>query len=997
MIKENFYDEVRRKNLYELIGIPFYLVQIKKIFNEKAMLPNSKAELFQNFIELKIQEDINHYKTTKDLSRKKKIILALLSKIAITMESLGRNYILESELEQIINIDEKELLIYTGLFEYDKQENYWRFQHNNFQEYLAAKVLSKNKLDSIKQFIAFDPDHNKIIPSWTNTLSFLSSLYPKDDLLNWLYESQPEMLVKFERDRISAELRYEILVKIFNYYKQRKIWIDRDKYELFDLGKIASDEQTIGFLIDEAEKEQDNIVRANAIMLFGFLDNLTFENSVTIKTLLLKLITEHRAENLVTKSINALNNLSFHDVTTINQIIQSLVGYSNAHVRSCIYSIIQESKTANDFVDILLDGIQYIRTNYKEGKGSTLVDEGYYLAKGLEQIDTEAAVVKMLEYFIKNPNDLSDVSLRKTVSSISQNISKLIKNNNEKVFDLAFEMLMTLGKQYILEYTREFINCFKASDTKLKVFIKTIEDKSDAGIKYNVLSLLATRECIDYVVEKYNSDELLNLDMGVFRNFLTGSQPELKNYLDDKLKRETKFVFPKAIDYESQRINQRKRDLEMFFDKKIFFEEIGLAFEKEQKEVFSEDEIHKIELKNWEIPIYANKALDIIRDYSRNNDASLGKIIDDYEKVDFDYLFVSEVYNRLEHNDDFELEEKHVEKIKKWCYDKVKDVDFKKALNVLPNRQFQTSTYALYTWFFMRKFELNYSEGILLDMLSYSWHGVGVDFLETKIDSRKIVKRILENLESNAENEIAIQNYFAFGLKYKIKDFISYGRLYLGNTIFDVSTRTTILDYLIVLDDADDGIEKALKKTNDEFKWQIVDKLYEKKNKNLKHYLLTLLENGDDNDKLMSSQYLIEMQEIEGLKYFSNKIKIDNEFNFRWFRDRNALKVLVIKEAVPYLLEMLELTYHKEFRQSGYDKLERKIFDAISNISLQSEENYFYVKLNLEKFIKEKEYINDDIRFIHSFLERLERTFYFNKSQNITLEQVIDKLKLLSN
>lgn len=996
MIKEKFYQEVTSKNLIELIRIPFYLVQVVKIFKENNELPSSKSELFQKFIDLKISEDINHYKTTIDLKKSESKLISVLSKLAITMEMLGRNYILESEIENLLRQDQREMLLYTGLFEYETQDKYWKFQHNNFQEFLAARLLAENDLELIKKIIAFAPEYNKVIPSWTNTLSFLSTLYPKDDLLSWLYKSQPEMLVKFERDRIPAELRHEIFVKIFNYYKQRKIWIDTDKYDLIELGKIASDAKSVEYLIKEVEIDQDHIIRANAIMMLGFIERLEYEKSEQIKHLLLKLIAEHKAENLVTKSINALNNLAFHDIDTISQIISALESCSNAHIRSCIYNLIHESKTSNVFVEFLLNGVQYIRTNYREGKGTTLIDESYYLEKGLEQIDSEESITKLLKYFIINPRDLSEVSLRKTANRFAKNISAHILKLNEKIFDLSFQLVMSIGGQYFLEYSKEFIQCFAESGTELKAFKKAIEEKSDAGIKYNVLSYLATEECIDYVVEKYISDKSFNFDVGVFRNFLGGSNFELKKHLDERLKNETDFVFPVTIDWETQRKKQSERDLEMFFDKDTFFKEIGFVFEKEQKTSFTEEEIHKIELRNWETAIYANKALDIIGSYSKKNEASFITVSKEYSEADFDYIFVNEVYNRFEYNEEFKLDKRYIEKVKKWCYEKINQVDFKKALSVLPGRQFQTKTYALYTWFFMQKFKLSYPEYILLDMLSYSWHGSGIDYVATKLDQKKIIKRIIENLVSNDENEIAIQNYFAFGIEKKIKDFIYYGREYLGNKAFDISTRTTILDYLIAFDDNDDGVEKALEMTDDEFKWQIVDKLLKRKNKNLAKYLLNVLDNGHEDDKLMASQYLIEMQEIEGLKYFSYKVKADNEFKLRWIRDHNSLKGLVIKEAIPYLLEMLELTYHEDFKQMEYDRLELKVFDALSNIALQSEEQYLLVKAELEKFIEEKEHISDKVRFINSFLDRVERTFYFNKSQNVTLEDAIEKLKLLN-
>lgn len=997
VIKDKFLKEVISKNLFELIRIPFYLVQVLKLFKENNELPSNKSDLFQKFIELKISEDINHYKTTIELEKERGKILNVLSKIAVTMEMLGRNHIVESDVEKLVRPDEKVLLKYTGLFEYDAQENYWKFQHNNFQEFLAAKILAVNDLEVIKDFITFEPTHSIVIPSWTNTISFLSTLYPKDDLLNWLYETQPEMLVKFETDRIPSKLRYEIFIKIFSYYKQRKIWIDTDKYDLKELGKMASDEPTVEFLLNEADTDQDIIIRANAVMMFGFLENLEYEKREQIKHLLLGFIYEHSSDILVTKSINALNNLEFHDSDTINQIITSLDGYTSAHIRSCIYNIIQESKTSDVFVDFLLNGVQYIRTNYKEGKGSTLIDESYYLEKGLEQIESKESIAKMLEYFILHPRNLSEVSLRKTANRFAENTSVHILNNNEKIFDLSFQLVIALGTQYFLEYTKEFIRCFELSRTELKAFKKAIEEKGDAGIKYNVLAHLSNKECIDYVIGVYSSNKDFNFDVGIFRNFLGGKSAELKNYLDDRLKKETDFVFPPIIDWEGQRKKQRARDLSMFFDKDVFLKEINFVFEKEHKTSFTEDELHQIELENWESAIYANKALDIIRNYSRNKEAKLDKIVSDYVNADFDYIFINEVYHRLESNEEFELKKEFIEKIQKWCYEKISQVDFKKALNVLPGRQFQTSTYALYTWFFMRKFELSYPENILLDMLSYSWHGSGIDYVAAKLNQKKVIKRIIDNLDSNEENEVAIQNYFDYGLKNKVKDFVEYGRVYLGNRAFDISVRSTILEYLIELDKTDNAIEKALEITDDEFKWKIVDKLFERKNTNLKKYLLSVLDNGPDEDKLLASQYLIEMQQIAGLEYFANKLKLDNEFKLRWYRDRNALKTLVIKEAIPYLLDMLELTYHKGFKQMEYDRLELKIFDALSNIALQNEEHYLLVKTELEKFIEEKEHISDKIRFINSFLDRVERTFYFNKSQNVTLEDALEKLKLLKN
>ena len=109
---------------------------------------------------LTLLEDINHYKTTIELKKNKSDIISILDELALTMETLGRNLIYDEELNSILNKEELELIQYSGLFQNNKLEKYWEFQHNNFQEYLAAKLLSNYNLEIIKNFISFPSDHN---------------------------------------------------------------------------------------------------------------------------------------------------------------------------------------------------------------------------------------------------------------------------------------------------------------------------------------------------------------------------------------------------------------------------------------------------------------------------------------------------------------------------------------------------------------------------------------------------------------------------------------------------------------------------------------------------------------------------------------------------------------------------------------------------------------------------------------------------------------------
>ena len=101
----------------------------------------------------------------------------------------------------------------------------WQFIHNNFREYLAAKELMQFEP---KERISYFSDGKRVLPSWVNTLGYLCSLDEERELLPWLMENAPEALVKFERDRVSAEQRDEILKRLFEYYEVRNLWFEND-------------------------------------------------------------------------------------------------------------------------------------------------------------------------------------------------------------------------------------------------------------------------------------------------------------------------------------------------------------------------------------------------------------------------------------------------------------------------------------------------------------------------------------------------------------------------------------------------------------------------------------------------------------------------------------------------------------------------------------------------------------------------------------------------
>lgn len=1000
---EEFLKQVYENKLGEIIKIPFYLINLIEYYQSNLTLPRNIITLLDWLIEKRISADIEHFKVTYDLNKKVNNVFTVLEKIAVAMESLGRNYAQEEEIDKVLSaVEEKELLNHVGII--NCRQGKWEFEHNIFQEFLAAKILSIQNLSVIKTFISFYPDYKKIIPSWRNTVSFVATMYPNKDLLEWLLEIQPEILIKSEAERIPSTLRISLFKEIFYSYKKRCIWINRDIFDLRELGKFGSDDESVNYLINEVTTDQHYTIIGNALELLGYVQ-LNFRNKERIFKVLLDIIYKSKIEILITRSLYALVHQNFNDENELKKILENTDSKQSDHIRASLYHLIGSAGYTHQFIDFFLDGVKYLRQGHGTGK-TTLIDEGFYLASGIEEVNSEESLEKLLRYFIQNPRDLSEVSLRdKTTKIIAKNIAKLITTTESNIFKLSFKLLITLGDEYLLEESKRFINCFIESNTSMEVFKMILQGKFEDGTKYRILAMIASDELLDYLIDQYNSGKITDSDIFSIKNFLELENSKLLKKFDTNLKNKTHYKeTPPTRNFEVERKEQKFREIEMFYNRELFEKEISIVFENEKKVIITNNDVREIEIKNWKNQVYATKALHIINDFTKEKPVSIKDILDYYKKADFDFMFVGEIYstltqngqsNLLEKNDtENKFDERYVDKVKRWCYLNINKVDFKTVLTTRPNKQLTTSYNAIYLQYFLKKFNLDYTENKLLDLLSFDFYGWGIDYLEERLSFQKMKDRILENIKSGKENEVAIDNYYKFGLKHRISDLIPYALDSIKNSEYDLTTKNSALKLLNIFNYTSNDIFELLFIVKDEFKWEIVKVLYDQKYEKLEDYLLNELKSASESDRNRSSIYLIELQNIEGLKYFTERIITEMKYGEKFY-ERNSLKTLTIKEAIPYLLRLLELTYQKGFHHYNYERLDSEVYEAFTSIALQSAENFTYVKEATENFIEVHKSAYKDINFVYAFLERLEQNYYINKSQDITIDDVLEKLKLI--
>jgi NACHT domain len=236
-----FFNEIYKQQIGQLLNIPFYLVKVVELFEIKNALPNRKAAIFEQLFLARIKLDEEHFRTTLELDEYRDTIIKNLERIALGMETLGQNYISDDEFREIVpDVPLREMFKYCTAWKKTEGETIiWQFEHNSIQEYLAARVLSRQHINVIKNFVSFKPEYKKIIPSWVNAVSFLLSVSDDSSLLDWILEVEPEICLKFEPDKIKKTQRIKIFKDIFNRYKEKQIWIDRDKFRYDELARLS--------------------------------------------------------------------------------------------------------------------------------------------------------------------------------------------------------------------------------------------------------------------------------------------------------------------------------------------------------------------------------------------------------------------------------------------------------------------------------------------------------------------------------------------------------------------------------------------------------------------------------------------------------------------------------------------------------------------------------------------------------------------------------------
>lgn len=997
----DFIRKIYDKDFEDIVINPFFLqTLILNYKNNNNEFSGNRIEIFQNFIQERISLDKKHFNGSFDLNSKGNYILELLREIAFSMEMLGTRYITSNDLSNIIKMDSFDFVKHCPFNKESETEN-WRFEHNNFQEILCAEYLANFSCDEIISFISY-VNYPKIKSSWVNTVTFLISILKEDNnifkpLLDWIIQHDHEILVKVERERLSSDLRNTIFKQIFNYYKEKNIWISSNKFTYRELAFFAQTNETIDFIMNEVQNENNaRRVRLNGLYLLEEFSIDNYPNKEKIKLELISLFKKQRSDDTyLSNIISVFKNWEFYDKETIDALLVIV----DKNKSSIILPLINESYLFDDYVDYYLQNI--LEKDNSVNNENIFATERHSTAfAGIIRFKTYTALSKLIDFTIEERNEIDyDYDYNKTYNIIIENCISCFWAN-PSIYENLYKLLEHQCFYYHNDKITSTLSFFIKTETRLKAFKSAliINTETDREWKNDYLICnLANEQCLELLIESYNSKKISKDRLTAIFNCLYSVNNELSRILFDKIQQETDvpIEIPVYIDRTAIRIQRKQESFDLLFDVNKFkyeclriFQNKDLITNKELQECRMND--NKKDGNNFYSTAF-RKLQNFLNDDNSISKQEVTNWFDTNPNVS-NYI-ISQIYDSLKNDkDELIISKAQIEHIRNWFENIISTIDFLNAIKRNNDTTFTLNWHAIFSSFFLKKFNFECCDDTLLDMLSFTFSDsyLSFDYICNKLPEEKIKDRVILNIISKRlQNETVYENHVEYAFKNQLQD--AYSTIFndlcenkydshhkrhivdlffknnLDSTLiktmfdnFDIKTRLAIIKYLIDKEDYQFSVVKLLE--------------------------LHIIDLEEENEKQVNN-LLISCSNIYGLEYSINWI---NKYKKSPF-SQHGQRLVYYKEinSLPFFIQLIELGHHDNISIGNeLDRMLPLILDGVEYLAVQSKENYNIVCQELSEFIQKNKDKLKEVEFLNSSIERIKERYFRNYTEQVSIREI---------
>jgi|GEM_PF-1378833 len=506
---KRFLKEARNVGIYDLLTNAFYLTKISELYKKKWLLPK-RAELMDKLIEACFETD--DAKFTNDLDNNYLEFMKLLEQVSFAMQLMQQSKINDrTEYQALFDKNERDLIMHSGMLVKDGDS--WRFLHNNFREYLTAKYLSKIGQEEVISYIS---SGNGINPSWVNTLGYLTSMVLQWDLVSWVATNAPNVLVKFEPDRIDQPTRfdrYDVFTRIFCYYEAKRLWFSDELCDEEELAYFSESDTALTFLLGRISRPVHAISQYTAVNLLRHYRSL-FGRGDEVRACLLDYcigLPETR-KDVCRLAIKALYQLKICSPEITGQLI-TMFKHSNVDfVRAGLYEYLVETKEHNQYVEFFLVGIRYIVRGINQDY-ERVGDELFSLVEGMKRMSTVESISAVLEWFASEtkPSFYGD---EEVFTLLSRRAGQLYNEGAHGLYEILLSCCKKSLREFDLKTSKDCVDFFVVTDTAEIAILTLITDECFMNnMSYISEMLYLHPEFVKYIVSAYSENRFNNHDV----------------------------------------------------------------------------------------------------------------------------------------------------------------------------------------------------------------------------------------------------------------------------------------------------------------------------------------------------------------------------------------------------------------------------------------------------------------------------------------------------
>ncbi len=945
---EEFITEIKKHNLKELLLIPFYLIELCKIYKAKKTLPKQN-QLMEELIEQKFAEDSKKFRMTMDVDflEQRSKVFSQLQKIAVAMHGMDCHFLQESDYEKLLpSPKERELLRFSSIWK--SQEGGWLFSHNNFSEYLAAEYLGQCSLDDVKKLVCAGYPELGICRNWNHVLSYLLSMENKD-MEEWLLEEDFTLFFDSDKNRIPIAKRSKILRKEWERLKSQHEWITSQRYRPEKLMQFGMNYPEVQMFLEEIKNPSDIIVQQNAILALGYCPNL-FGCGGKVRDTLMEVCQKPQEHGCVyERAILCILKLGLMGESEFETLMKIFWDTDSSEVRYALYCSIRFLGEADRYIRFLTNGLKYVCL--RKGR---LGNEAFELHYTMMEIEDPSASIEVIKELTENDSYYYIFEIDKVIDHIFTKFKEnevRFAGDNWELLAKFYEKVTSLGRHNLETLVLTY---FSSVGEKIRLFEYELKKVAEGKASWIFLRPLVDDTSSKWAMEQYKDGKL--------------DQAQVKWCLDVMDEENAAFNELKALYFEIsgfQIPDRIKIDYaalrskgEADYQKGITRKESYLSLVDELIRLYGKKELKEKDLEEscleWKQNRYDLE--EIKMDFLRSGDRqtvqqwreSIKKEWEEFEG----FLLLNWLYG---HNCEKEDIPKEIEAAARAYFDRnIGTIDFFQAVKWQTDETYQIIDWRGqklldFAWLFDFPMEKSKAEGILVSTY-FLGEKQTRSLLERYFDKEELRKLILNNMMEGELKGIDMELHLGYCKEMEIRE--------CADKIYNIAVdhtrpewvRERAVDYFYNIIGAEAVCQEILPKLDGRLFLDAVSQIVEEEPEGLADILWEYSQKSEK-DKVFCYKYLIQLKDNRGLKAYGKLLEQSRKVEMNPAEDGLLRNIGSIRneELWEELFNLVELWCQPDFEDAEFEGLGQELRRALSGIAGNSDKGYQAVMAVLEE------------------------------------------------